>query len=537
MFRKILIANRGEIAVRIIRTCREMGIETVAIYSQADRDALHVQLADEAICVGPAASSKSYLNVTNIVSAAMLTGVDAVHPGYGYLSERASFAEICESHGLVFIGPPPSVIELMGDKAAARRRMREVGLPVLPGSDGPVKNLAEALEVAEKIGYPVMIKAVAGGGGKGMRLIKNAEDMRRLFPLAQAEAAAAFGDGSLYVEKYLEAPRHIEIQILADRYGNVVHLGERECSLQRRHQKILEEAPSSVLTPAERERLGALAVQGAAAVGYVGAGTMEFLMDNRRQFYFCEMNTRIQVEHPVTEMITGIDLVREQIRIAAGERLGYTQEDIKFNGHAIECRINAEDPDADFRPSPGLIQFYHAPGGYGVRVDSHIFSGYEVPPHYDSLLAKLICWGKDRQEAIARTRRALAELTVEGIRTNIGLHRRILQEKRFINGELSTRLLEDILRSPQLVTAPAGQAGQEGMALVRGEVLADGVAAAGTVAAAQDASVGAGEASGENRDEAGGPRTVPGEVQAAAPLATASEEARTETVSVRLAEA
>jgi acetyl-CoA carboxylase biotin carboxylase subunit len=488
VFRKILIANRGEIAVRIIRTCREMGIGTVAIYSEADRDALHVQMADEAICVGPAPSAKSYLNVTNIVSAAMLTEVDAVHPGYGYLSERASFAEICGSHGLVFIGPPPAVIELMGDKAAARRRMQEAGLPVLPGSDGPVKDLTEALQVVEGIGYPVMIKAVAGGGGKGMRLVKNADELRRLFPLAQAEAAAAFGDGSLYVEKYLEAPRHIEIQILADQYGNVVHLGERECSLQRRHQKILEEAPSSVLTPAERERLGSLAAQGAAAVGYASAGTMEFLMDSQRRFYFCEMNTRIQVEHPVTELITGIDLVREQIRIAAGEQLGCTQDDIGFNGHAIECRINAEDPDADFRPSPGLVQFYHAPGGYGVRVDSHLFTGYEVPPHYDSLLAKLVCWGRDRQEAIARTRRALGELTVEGIRTNIGLHRRIMQEKRFINGELSTRLLEEILRSPQLVTVPVVEV-EPGRAVVSdggGVVTADGVTAAGTVAAAND---------------------------------------------------
>lgn len=446
MFRKILIANRGEIAVRIIRTCQEMGIATVAVYSEADRDALHVQMADEAICIGPPPSAKSYLNVTNIVSAAMLTGVDAIHPGYGYLSEQASFAEICESHGLVFIGPPPSAMELLGNKAMARRRMREAGLPVLPGSDGPVTDVSEALSVAESIGYPVMIKAVAGGGGKGMRLVRNAEELRHQFALARAEAAASFGDGSLYLEKYLDSPRHIEVQILADRYGHTVHLGERECSLQRRHQKVLEEAPSPVLTPAERARLGELAVRGAVAAGYVNAGTMEFLMDRERNFYFCEANTRIQVEHPVTEMVTGLDLVREQIRIAAGEALGYGQEAIRLQGHAIECRINAEDPEADFRPSPGLIEFYHAPGGFGVRMDSHIYGGYEVPPYYDSLLGKLIVWGKDRPEAISRMRRALGELTLEGVHTNISMHRRVLQDDRFVRGELSTRLLEEILR-------------------------------------------------------------------------------------------
>ncbi|MBE3583753.1 MAG: acetyl-CoA carboxylase biotin carboxylase subunit [Limnochordaceae bacterium] len=445
MFAKVLIANRGEIAVRIIRACQEMGIATVAIYSEADREALHVRLADEAFCVGPAPSSKSYLNVPNILSTALLLGADAIHPGYGYLSERASFAEMCASHGLVFIGPSPAVMELMGDKIAARRRMAQAGVPVLPGSDGPVRSLAEAVQVASQIGYPVMIKAAAGGGGKGMRLAHDQEELERFVPLARAEAQAAFGDGSVYLEKYLENARHIEVQLLGDNSGHVIHLGERECSVQRRHQKVLEEAPSSLLTPAERARLGEIAVQGAKAVGYTSTGTMEFLVDQDRHFYFCEMNTRIQVEHGVTEMVAGVDLVQEQIRIAAGEPLRWTQDQIQLRGHAIECRINAENPDADFRPSPGVIQFYHAPGGYGIRVDSHVFSGYEVPPFYDSLLAKLIAWGENRPQAIARLRRALEEYTIEGIETNLPLHRRILQEKAFQDGEISTTWLERFL--------------------------------------------------------------------------------------------
>ena len=447
----MLIANRGEIALRVLRACRALGIKTVAVYSEADRESLPVRLADEAYCIGPAPSARSYLNIPNIISAALLSGADAVHPGYGYLSERADFAEICESHGLVFIGPPASAIELMGDKAEARRRVRQAGVPVLPGSEGPVGD-EEALRVADDIGYPVMIKAAAGGGGRGMRVARSPEELRRLLPAARAEAQAAFGRGDVYLEKLLEGARHVEIQVLADRAGHTIHLGERECSLQRRHQKIVEESPSPAVDEELRRRMGEAAVRAARAVGYVNAGTVEFLLDPSGRFYFLEMNTRIQVEHPVTEMVTGVDLVKAQIRIAAGERLALRQQDVRLEGHAIECRVNCEDPDT-FLPSPGTIQRLILPGGPGIRLDTAIYAGYTVPAHYDSLLAKLIAWGADREEAIARLWVALEELEVEGVRTNVPFLRYLVRQPEFLEGRLATDLVA------RLLARRAGEAG------------------------------------------------------------------------------
>ncbi len=442
MFKKILIANRGEIALRIIRACRELDIETVAVFSEADRDALHVKAADEAVCIGPAASGKSYLHIPNIISAAELTGVDAIHPGYGFLSENARFAEICESCGITFVGPKADMIENMGDKAKARTTMIKVGVPVVPGSPGPVGDMETAAQVAASIGYPVLIKASAGGGGKGMRVAQNAKELLKAVQAAQTEAQAAFGNPEIYLEKYVEEPRHIEFQILADNFGQVVHLGERDCSLQRRNQKLLEESPSIALSPELREKMGQVAVAAAKAVSYSNAGTIEFLLDKHNNFYFIEMNTRIQVEHPVTEWVTGIDLVKEQIRIAAGEPLGYTQEEIQVKGWAIECRINAENTERNFLPSPGTIEMYHVPGGPGVRVDSAAYQGYVIPPYYDSLLGKLIVWGRTRDEAIQRMKRALEEFVIEGVHTTIPFHLRVLDNAFFRRGEVYTNFIQ-----------------------------------------------------------------------------------------------
>lgn len=419
-----------------------MGIKTVAIYSEADRESLHVEMADEAYCVGPASSAKSYLNIPNIMSAAVIAGVDAIHPGYGYLSERGYFAEVCAAHGIKFIGPNAATIDKMGDKSAAKKAMKAAGVPVIPGSEGEIETEEEAVAVAQEFGYPVIIKASAGGGGRGMRVAYTREELIRRFATAKAEAEAAFGSGAVYIEKFVENPRHIEIQILADEHGNCVYLNERECSLQRRNQKVLEEAPSVVLTPEKRAEMGRVAVLGAKSIGYTNAGTMEFLLDSDGRFYFMEMNTRIQVEHPVTELITGIDLVKEQIRIAAGEPLGYTQDEIPLWGHAIECRINAESPEYGFRPSPGTITAYHAPGGMGIRVDSAAFTDYTVSPYYDSMFAKLIVWGRDRNEAIARMRGALDEMVVEGIDTNINFQKALINDPRFVAGDFSTNFIE-----------------------------------------------------------------------------------------------
>lgn len=442
MFSKVLIANRGEIALRVIRACRELGIETVAIYSEADRDALHVWAADEAFCVGPGPSARSYLNIPNIISGAVLAGVDAIHPGYGYLSERAHFAEICETHGITFIGPSAEAIELMGDKVAAKKTVAAAGVPVIPGSLDPVWDPDEAVAIADEIGYPVMVKAAAGGGGKGMRIATSREELLRVLEPAKSEAQAAFGSDALYIERVIESPRHIEIQILGDQMGNVIHLGERECSLQRRHQKVLEEAPSPAVDPQLRQKMGEAAVKAARAVNYTNAGTIEFLLDAEGNFYFLEMNTRIQVEHPVTEWVTGVDLVKEQIRIAAGEPLSLSQEDVRWRGHAIECRINAEDPERGFLPSPGRVTAYHEPGGFGIRVDSGIAAGSDVPPYYDPLVAKLIVHGKDRDEAIAKALSALEEFRIEGIATNITFHQELLRHPKFQAGELSTDFIE-----------------------------------------------------------------------------------------------
>ncbi len=441
MFKKILIANRGEIALRIICACRELGIRTVAVYSEADENSLHVRFADEDVCIGPARSADSYLNVPAIISAAEITGADAIHPGYGFLSESAYFAEVCEACHIKFIGPDANVIRLMGDKARARRAMKKAGVPVLPGSDGPVEGEAQALKIAKELGYPVIIKATAGGGGRGMRIVRSAEELGPALKTAQREAEAAFGVGTVYLEKYLEAPRHIEVQVLGDHHGTVVHLGERECSIQRRHQKILEEAPSAALSDKLRRKMGSLVVDAARAVQYTNAGTFEFVMDQAGNFYFLEANTRLQVEHPVTEMITGIDIVKEQIRIAAGERLSFKQGDVTFTGHAIECRINAECPET-FAPSPGVIHVFSVPGGPGVRVDTAAHSECVVSPYYDSLVAKIIAYGRDRQEAIARMRRTLEMTVIEGIKTNIPLHLKILSDPDFVAGRVSTAFLE-----------------------------------------------------------------------------------------------
>jgi acetyl-CoA carboxylase biotin carboxylase subunit len=441
MFKKILIANRGEIALRIICACRELGIRTVAVYSEADENSLHVRFADEDVCIGPARSAESYLSVPAIISAAEITGADAIHPGYGFLSESAYLAEVCEACHIKFIGPSPNVIRLLGDKARARRAMKKAGVPILPGSDGPVDSEEKALKVAKDLGLPVIIKAVAGGGGRGMRVIRDVKELPKALKTAQREAEAAFGVGDVYIEKYVERPRHIEFQVLGDHHGAVVHLGERECSIQRRHQKLLEEGPSIAVTDKMRRKLGGAVVDAARAVQYTNAGTFEFLLDEKQNFYFLEVNTRVQVEHPVTEFITGVDIVKEQIRVAAGERLSFKQGDVTFTGHAIECRINAEDPDT-FAPSPGVIHAFSAPGGPGVRVDTFAHSECTVSPYYDSMIAKIIVHGRDRQEAIARMRRTLEMTVIDGIKTSIPLHLKILADPDFAAGRLSTAFME-----------------------------------------------------------------------------------------------
>ncbi|MHB1072242.1 MAG: acetyl-CoA carboxylase biotin carboxylase subunit [Gemmatimonadaceae bacterium] len=450
MFRKVLIANRGEIALRVIRACRELGIETVAVYSEADRESLHVRFADDDVCIGPAPARDSYLKIPRLIAAAEITGADAIHPGYGFLAENAEFAETCAASNITFIGPTAEQIRVMGDKAAARKAMTAVGVPIVPGTPGPVEDVDEALEFAKSIGFPVIIKAAAGGGGKGMRVAKDEDEFSRSFQLARSEALSAFGNGDVYVEKYLSRPRHIEFQILGDRHGKVIHLGERDCSVQRRHQKLIEEAPSPAVTPELRERMGAAAVAGAQAIDYVGAGTIEMLLENG-EFYFMEMNTRIQVEHPVTEMLTGVDLVKEQIRVAAGEPLAVTSLP-PLRGHVIEVRVNAEDPARNFQPSPGRINTYHPPGGPGVRIDSHVYAGYTVPPYYDSLLGKLICQGRNREEAIGRMKMALDSFIIEGVTTTIPFLRRVMDDPHFAAGDVDTKFLE---REAYLLKEPA----------------------------------------------------------------------------------
>lgn len=441
MFKKVLIANRGEIAVRIIRACRELGIATVAVYSEADREALHVKLADEAYCIGPAPTKDSYLHISRILLVAAYTKADAVHPGYGFLAENAEFAEACIEAGLTFIGPSPSAMRQMGDKATARQTMLCVDVPIIPGTEGLVDDLATAKSIADQIGYPVLVKATAGGGGKGMRIVRQQEELEQAIQLAQKEVASLFGDSGVYLEKYLEDPRHIEMQIMADKFGHIVYLGERDCSLQRRHQKLLEEAPSAAIDESLRLKMGQAAVNAARAVQYEGAGTVEFLLDRDGNFYFIEMNTRIQVEHGITELVTGIDLIKEQIAVAGGSPLSFVQEDIKISGWAIECRINAEDPAENFRPCPGKVEKYLPPGGFGVRVDSSVYSGCIISPFYDSLVAKVIVWGKTRQEAITRMKRALAEFVIEGIDTTIPFHQQILDNEQFIKGQITTGFL------------------------------------------------------------------------------------------------
>ena len=440
--KKILIANRGEIAIRIIWTCKEMGIKTVAVHSEADRDALHVRFADEALCIGPASSAESYLNIPAIISAAEITNVDAIHPGYGFLAESATFAKVCEDCNIKFIGPSPSVIAMMGDKVEARRTMTAAGVPILPGSPEPIESPAEALALAKEIGFPLIIKAAAGGGGRGMRIVRHEDEVANNLELAQTEALNAFKNGSVYIERYIERPRHIEIQVLADEHGNVIHLGERECTIQRRHQKLLEEAPSPVISQELRDKMGAVAVKACQEIGYSSAGTFEFLLDEDGSFYFMEMNTRIQVEHPVTEMVTLADIVRNQIRIATGENIGYTQDEVQIVGHSIECRINAEDP-VKFTPSPGRITAFNIPGGPGVRVDTAVYPGYVVPPYYDSMIAKLIVHARTRELAIARMSRALDMMVVEGIKTTIPLHQAIMADEKFQKGEFSTKFMEE----------------------------------------------------------------------------------------------
>lgn len=463
MFRKILIANRGEIAVRIIRACRELGVAAVVAHSEADRHSLAVEMADEAICIGPAPSDKSYLNIPNLVSAALVSGAEAIHPGYGFLSENAYLAEVCEQCQIVFIGPSARTIERFHDKAAARELMRAVGLPVLPGVDRPVYTLDAARKAVAEIGFPVMVKACAGGGGRGLRPVHDEADLAKSFQVAQLEAQSAFGNGGLYVEALVEGARHVEVQVLVDRYGNAVHLGERDCSLQRRHQKILEESPCTALDPGTRLAMGERAAAAAAAVGYKGVGTIEFLVDRSGRYHFIEMNTRIQVEHPVSEMITGVDLVKCQLLVAAGERLGFDQASISARGHAIECRVNAEDPLQGFAPQSGLIASYTAPGGPGIRVDSHLFPGYLMPPYYDSLMAKVIAWGNDRREAVARMKRALEEFKISGVVTNIPFHLELLANPDFLEGRFDTRFVERwlVARDPREIgdscaLAPAG---------------------------------------------------------------------------------
>jgi acetyl-CoA carboxylase biotin carboxylase subunit len=452
MFNKVLVANRGEIALRVIRACRELGLKTVAVYSEADRESLHVRFADDDVCIGPAPGRLSYLRIPAIIAAAEITGADAIHPGYGFLAENAEFADTCGASNITFIGPTGEQIRQMGDKASARRLAQEAGVPTVPGSEGILADVDEACEVAKAIGFPVIIKATAGGGGKGMRIAKDEEQFAQLFSLAQNEALSAFGNGDVYVEKYLARPRHVEIQVLGDTHGRVIHLGERDCSVQRRHQKLIEESPSPALDDELRGAMGEAAVRLSAAIGYVGAGTIEFLLDQDKSFYFMEMNTRIQVEHPVTEMVTGFDLVKEQIRVAAGEPMSIPQGDFsRLRGHAIECRVNAEDPSRNFQPSPGLITAYHPPGGPGVRVDTHIYAGYSVPPHYDSLLAKVIVHGRDRTEALARMGQALDSFILEGVTTTIPFLSRVIRNPEFVSGDIDTKFLE---RHPTLLRPP-----------------------------------------------------------------------------------
>jgi len=454
---KILIANRGEVALRVVRACKEMGIRSVAVYSEADRDSLHARMADESVCIGPPPSSQSYLNMANIVSAALVTGSDAVHPGYGFLAENAAFARACADSGLVFIGPSAEAIERMGDKAVARSTMMDAGVPCIPGSEGPVETPAEALAFAREVGFPVLIKAAAGGGGKGMRVAADESVLEQNLTAARTEAAAAFGNDAVYIEKYLSRPRHVEIQVLADAHGNAVHLFERDCSVQRRHQKLIEEAPSPALTPALRSAMGEAALTAVRAVGYVNAGTVEFLLDEDGRFYFMEMNTRVQVEHPVTEQVTGVDIIKEQIRIAAGETMKHpTQDSVELRGHAIEFRINAEDPLAGFRPHPGAIEVFNPPGGFGVRVDSHLYGGYVVPQHYDSLLAKLVVWGETREEALARGRRALDEFIIIGVPTTIPFHQYVVEDEHFARGEVYTDYIDQHVQPDDLAAFIAG---------------------------------------------------------------------------------
>ena len=442
MLKKILIANRGEIAVRIIRACREMGIKTVAVYSEADKTALHTKLADEAICIGPAISTKSYLNVKAIIEAACLTGADSIHPGFGFLSENNSFAKMCDEIGIKFIGSKQEIIELMGNKSKAKETMKSVGVPVVPGSDGLIYTMQEAINISNQIGYPVIIKASAGGGGKGIRIAYSEEELRKAYEIVKQEALNSFNDDSIYIEKFIENPRHIEIQIMADEYGNAVHLGERDCTVQRKNQKMLEETPSGVIDSRLREKMGAIAVKAVKEVGYTNVGTIEFLVDKNKEFYFMEMNTRIQVEHPVTEMVTGLDLIKEQIRIASGEKMKYRQRDINFNGHSLEARINAENPYKNFMPSPGTIEELHLPGGNGIRVDTAVYSGYKVPQNYDSMIAKVIVHGKDRNESIAKMKSALSEFVISGIETNIDFLLKILDNENFVNNEYDTSFIE-----------------------------------------------------------------------------------------------
>ena len=446
MIKKILIANRGEIAVRIIRACREMGIETVAVYSEADREALHTKLADEAVCIGPAPSAESYLSMDRIISATIVTGADAIHPGFGFLSENSKFAELCEQCNITFIGPGSNVIARLGNKQEARNTMVAAGVPVIPGTTEPIYDVKTGKEAAEKIGYPVIVKAALGGGGKGMRVANNSEEFESAFQTAQKETQMAFGDNTMYIEHFVQHPRHIEFQILADSYGNVIHLGERDCSIQRSHQKMIEESPSAALNDGLREKMGEAAVKAAKAAGYVNAGTIEFLLEKNNNFYFMEMNTRIQVEHPVTEWVTGIDLVKEQIRIASGKKLSYRQEDVHLTGHSIECRINAENPRKGFRPSPGTVKDMYLPGGKGIRIDSAIYSGYTIPPYYDSMVAKLIVWAKNRKEAIAKMRSALGEIIIEGIDTNVDYQYEILNHPVYLSGDIDIEFIENLNR-------------------------------------------------------------------------------------------
>ncbi|MFH1194580.1 MAG: acetyl-CoA carboxylase biotin carboxylase subunit [bacterium] len=445
MFKKILIANRGEIALRVIRTCKELGIKTVSVYSEADRDSLHVILADEAVCIGPPPSKESYLKIPSIISAAEITGADAIHPGYGFLAENSDFSEICSISNIKFIGPSPDMIRNMGDKAFAKQTMKSCGVPVVPGSEGIVNSIDEAKKIAGEIGYPVMLKASAGGGGKGMRIVWEENGIEKAFQTASSESQAAFGNGDLYVEKYIENPRHVEIQIIGDQFGNVYHYGERDCSIQRRHQKLIEESPSPVVTEEVRKKMGEAAILGAKAVNYEGAGTVEFLVDKHLNFYFIEMNTRIQVEHPVTEMVWNLDLIKQQILVAAGEQI----EDLPTiaRGHSFEFRINAEDPEKDFRPSPGTIEYLHFPGGFGIRIDSHVYNQYQIPPYYDSLIAKLIVWGTDRRHAIARAKRAFEEFQIEGIKTTIPFHMKVLENEKFINSDYDTSFIDQFLNN------------------------------------------------------------------------------------------